>query len=402
MNTKFLADRAELHFNSYIPLYIMLAGIVVLVIGLLIFKKFDSNIKFVVPVMGGMALVIGAVFWLTRQNLVLIIDKKAQNIQIQEKTNEGTLTSTLPFDNFRALVVQRAVSTSRNNSSGTTSKSISFQIQLQRNDGAMIELATYHRFKNAYEFVQKLKTLVPYKVYIINTPIEEYQTYLKKFEQLEDTQLLDSYEPLLNFKFEQKPTAAQIQLPAMTSFAKQKNSQGTTYQWNNRKNIWTLLLVLIFIGGFIILIQMIEHRTFKLIANIFMGIVGLAAFYALLNSMFGSSSLRFDQQQLTYQNELFGMKTTNQSWDYSNIAGIMSKLNDSGDRSLNLSSKMGQDLLQRLAYDAPENLMSDLMGLVMNYKSYFMTIDMSGLLLSERLHLEQEISQKVATAHAQQ
>ena len=394
MDVKFLADKAQIQFNSNMPLYIVLVGVVVLVVGLLVFKKFDTNVKFVLPIMGGMAVVIGLIFWLTQQKLTLIIDKKAQNIQVQEKTSQGTLTSTLPFDNFRALIVQRAVSTSRN-SSGTTNKSISFQIQLQRNDGAMVKLATYRKFKNAYEFVKELKKLVPYKVYIINTPISEYQTYIQKFKQLEGTQVLDNYEPLLELSFDGKQTPAKVQIPKNPGFDTLNNSAGTTYQWSNRKNVSVLLLALVFVGGFLMLAQLIPHRGFKLGATIFMGIMAVLVLYATVNSLFGKSSLILVKDKLTYQTQLFGMKTHHQVWSFNDIAGILSELSNDGDKTLNLTSKSGQDLLHRMAYQSPENLVGDLMNLVMSYKSYFMTVDISGLRLSERLYIELEISKKV-------
>lgn len=398
MDTKFLADKAEFHFNSNVPLYILLTGIVILVVGLLVFKKFDNNLKLVLPIMGGMAIAIGAIFWLSRQHLVLIIDKQKQHILLQEKTSEGILNSTLPFDNFRALVVQRAVSTSKSNNSSGTSRSISFQIQLLRNDGAMVKLATHRQFKNAYSFVEKIKKLLPYKTYIINTPTEEYQAYITKFKQLEDVEILSDFEPLLTTRFDDKQTPAKIQLPKNTSFSQKKNSAGTTYTWGNRKNVWTMLLALVFFTGFVFFAQLINQSTVKLVINIFVGIIGLALLYGLVNSMFGKSSLQFGSQQLTYQNVLFGMKTVNQSWNYNDIAGILSELDDSGDRPVNLSSKMGQDLMHRMAYQTPESLASDILGLVMNYKSYFMTIDMNGLRLSERLYIEQEIGKRKASA----
>ena len=394
MDVKFLADKAQIQFNTNVPLYIVLVGVVVVVVGLLVFKKFDNQVKFVLPIMGGMAVVIGLIFWLGQQKLTLIIDKKAQSILLQEKTSEGVLTSTLPFDNFRALIVQRAVSTSRN-SSGTTSKSISFQIQLQRNDGAMVKLATYRQFKNAYEFVKELKKLVPYPTYIINTPIAEYQIYLDKFKQLEGTKVLENYEPLLNLSFDGKQTSPKIQIPKSPTFATLNNSTGTTYRWSNRKNASMLLLALVFVAGFIMLAQLIPHRGFKLGATIFLGIMTVLVLYATVNSLFGKSSLVLSTGKLTYQTQLFGMKTHNQTWSYSDIAGILTELNNDGDKTLNITSKSGEQLVQRMAYQSPENLMGDLMGLVMNYKSYFMTVDMSGLRLSERLYIDTEISKKL-------
>ncbi|OJJ15864.1 hypothetical protein BKI52_36710 [marine bacterium AO1-C] len=395
MDVKFLADKAQIQFNTNMPLYIILVGVVVVTIGVLIFKKFDNHVKFVLPIMGGMAMVIGLIFWLSQQKLTLIIDKTAQSIQVQEKTSGEMLTSTLPFDNFRALIVQRAVSTSRN-SSGTTSKSISFQIQLQRNDGAMVKLANYRKFKNAYEFVKELKKLVPYTTYIINTPIAEYQTYLEKFKQLEGVQVLDNYEPLLNLSFDNKQTPAKVQIPKNPAFATLTNSAGTTYRWSNRKNAAVLLLALVFVAGFFMLAQLIPHRGFKLGATIFIVIMGLIISYATINSFFGKSSLVLAQDQLTYRTELFGMKTHNQVWNYSDIAGMLTELSNDGDKTLNITSKSGQELVHRMAYQSPENLVGELMGLVMNYKSYFMTVDMSGLRLSERLYIETEISKKVA------
>ena len=395
MDVKFLADKAQIQFNTNVPLYIVLVGVVVVAIGLLVFKKFDNQVRFVLPVMGGMAVVIGLIFWLGQQKLTLIIDKKAQSILLQEKTSEGVLTSTLPFDNFRALIVQRAVSTSRN-SSGTKSQSISFQIQLQRNDGAMVKLATYRQFKNAYGFVKELKKLVPYPTYIINTPIAEYQTYLEKFKQLEGTEVLDNYEPLLNLSFDGTQTPANIQIPKSPTFATLNNSAGTTYRWSNRKNASTLLLALVFVAGFLILAQLIPHRGFKLGATIFMGIMAVIILYATINSFFGKSNLVLSQDQLTYQTQLFGMKTHHQAWNYSDIAGILTELNNDGDKTLNITSKSGQELMQRMAYQSPENLVGELMSLVMSYKSYFMTVDMSGLRLSERLYIDTEISKKVA------
>ena len=351
--------------------------------------------------MGGMAIAIGAIFWLSKQHMVLVVDKKAQHILLQEKTSEGILSSTLPFDNFRALVVQRAVSTSKSSNSGT-SKSISFQIQLLRNDGAMVKLATYSRFKNAYSFVEKLKKLVPYKTYIINTPTEEYQTYITKFKQLEGVEVLSDFEPLFATKFDGTQTPAKIQLPKNTSFTQKKNSAGTIYEWNNRKNVWTMLLAVVFVTGFVFFAQIVNHRTVKLVINIFTAIIGLALLYGLINSMFGKNSLQFGSRQLTYQNVLFGMKTVDQSWSYSDIAGILSELDDSGDRTVNLSSKMGQELILKMAYESPASLMNDMMELVMNYKSYFMTIDMNGLRLSERLYIEQEIGKKkISTTQAE-
>ncbi len=395
MDVKFLADKAQIQFNTNVPLYIVLVGVVVLGIGLLVFKKFDSNVKLVLPIMGGLAMVIGLIFWLGQQKLTIVIDKASQTIQLQEKTSQGVLTSTLPFDNFRALIVQRAVSTSRNTNSGTTSKRISFQIQLQRNDGAMVKLATYRQFKNAYQLVKELKKLVPYQVYIINTPIAEYQTYLNKFKQLEGTQVLDNYDPLLNLSFDGQQTPANIQIPRNPTFVTANHSVGTTYSWSNRKNGATLLLALVFVAGFIMLAQLIPHRGFKLGATIFLGLMTFLVSYATINSFFGKSSLVLASNELTYDTQLFGMRTHHQVWKYHDVAGILSELSNDGDKTLNITSKNGQELVQRMAYQTPENMVSELMGLVLNYKSYFMTVDMSGLRLSERLYLETEISKKI-------
>ncbi|EAY28591.1 hypothetical protein [Microscilla marina] len=401
MNTKFLTDRAEVHFNTSTHLYIILVSVLVLIVGVLALKKLEAPNKYILPLMGAMGIVIGFIFWFTKQNVMLVIDKKAQTIQIQEKTKQGLLTSTLPFDNFNALIVQRAVSISRNNSAGTSSKSVSFQIQLKRNDGAMVKLATYHQLNNAYEFVSKLKKIVPYQVYIIDAPMEEYKTGVQKLKQLEGAQVLDDYTPLLKSHLTTQQTPAKIQLPTSPGFDKTHNAEGTTYQWSNRKNIAVMLLGVIFITGFIFLIQLIDHKGIRLGANIFMGLICLAMVAGLINSAFGTSYLHLGKQQLTHKSVLFGKTIGSQSWNYSQLAEIMSELGTQGDQSIQLSSKKGQDLLHQLAHSSPENLVSQMMGLISHYKSYFMTIDVSGLLLSERLYLELEIAKKMTQSQSE-
>lgn len=400
MNTKFLADKAEIHFNTSVPLYIIAVSIIVLVVGILVFKKMQAPNQYVLPLMGAMGFVIGLIFWLSKQNVTLVIDKKTQRIQIQEKTKQGVLTSTLPFDNFNSLIVQRAVSVSRN-SSGSSSKSVSFQIQLKRNDGAMVKLATYRQLNNAYEFVQKLKKLLPYPVYIIDAPMEQYKAALQKFKQLEGAQVLDDFTPLLKSHLNEQQTAPQIQLPNAPSFSQIQNSEGTSYQWSNRKNVVVMLLGLVFIIGFIFFVQLIEHKGIKLGVNIFLGLICVAMVAGIVNNALGKSYLIFGKQQLTHKNILFGKTLSKQSWNYSQIAEIMSELSTQGDQTIHLSSKSGQDLLHQLAHQSPETLISQMMGLISNYKSYFMTIDVSGLLLSERLYLELEIAKKMTHSHSQ-
>jgi hypothetical protein len=400
MNTKFFADKAEIHFNTSVHLYIIIVSVIVLVTGILVFKKMQAPNQYVLPLMGAMGTVIGLIFWLSQQKISLVIDKNTQNIEIKEHTKQGVLTSTLPFDNFNALIVQRAVSVSRN-SSGSSSKSVSFQIQLKRNDGAMVKLATYSQMNKAYEFVRQLKTLVPYPIYIIDAPMEQYKNALQKFKQLEGAQILEDFTPLLKAHLNEQQTPAKIQLPKTPSFSQTQNSAGATYQWSNRKNVAVMLLGLVFITGFIFFVQLIDHKAVKLGVNIFLGLICLAMIAGIVNSAFGKSHLIFGKQKLTYQSVIFGKTINHQSWEYSQIAEIMSELSTQGDQTIHLSSQSGQALLQQLAYQSPENLISQMMGLISNYKSYFMTIDVSGLSLSERLYLELAIAKKMTHSQSQ-
>lgn len=400
MNTKFFADKAEIHFNTSVPVYIIVISVIVLVTGILVFKKMQAPNQYVLPLMGAMGIVIGLIFWLSQQKISLVIDKNAQSIEIKEHTKQGVLTSTLPFDNFNALIVQRAVSVSRN-SSGSSSKSVSFQVQLKRNDGAMVKLATYSQMHKAYEFVRQLKTLVPYPIYIIDAPMEQYKAALQKFKQLEGAQVLEDFTPLLKANLNEQQTPAKIQIPKSPSFSQVQNLAGTTYQWSNRKNVAVMLLGLVFITGFIFFVQLIDHKAVKIGVNIFLGFICLAMVAGIVNSAFGKSHLIFGKQKLTYQTVIFGKTINNQSWEYSQIAEIMSELSTQGDQTIQLSSQSGQALLQQLAYQSPENLISQMMGLISNYKSYFMTVDVSGLSLSERLYLELEIAKKMTHSQSQ-
>lgn len=400
MNTKFFADKAEIHFNTSVHLYIIIISVIVLIAGILVFKKMQAPNQYVLPLMGAMGLVIGSIFWVSQQKISLVIDKNAQSIQIKEHTKQGVLTSTLPFDNFNALIVQRTVSVSRN-SSGSSSKSVSFQVQLKRNDGAMVKLATYSQINKAYEFVRQLKTLVPYPIYIIDAPMKQYKVALQKFKQLEGAQVLEDFTPLLKAHLNEQQTPAKIQIPKAPSFSQTQNSAGTTYQWSNRKNVAVMLLGLVFITGFIFFVQLIDHKTIKIGVNIFLSFICLAMIAGIVNSAFGKSNLIFGEQKLTYKTVIFGKTINNQSWEYRQIAEIMSELSTQGDQTIQLSSQSGQALLHQLAYQPPEALISQMMGLISNYKSYFMTIYVSGLSLSERLYLELAIAKKMTHSQSQ-
>lgn len=381
------------HWFKYIFFAI---GLLSLTLGLFFFKKIPAKIRYILPTFGVMFVIAGLLSWFTEHNILLKITKN--KISIEEQISGKNLKNILEIESFAHLEVMKAVSINQN-TNGSQSESISFVLQMMRKNASPLHVFESQNLDKIYEVSQKIESLTKLKLYIIAGQEMESESFFAKFSNLKNVRFSKKY-PVEGFKVNFK-TSSKQELPQNVLLQKEDN---TSFSWTNRKNIGTVLLFggIIFLFFFLMHKVIIPNRGWKLpiiIAYVILCVLALAWLLTFTFSIFGKSNLTLEDNKISYKTLIFGQTLYEQHNDYKQVASIMNEINPNQSGSLQLFTHKGYKLFGNLATKKPENMISSMIDLTLNMKSYFMQIDVSVLTVAERLYLEQEIQKKILTTH---
>lgn len=364
-------------------------------LGLFFFKKIPLKIRYILPVFGGMFIIVGFLSWFAEHHISLKI--RSDKVNIEEQINGEKFINTLDMTEFSHLEVMKAISVSRK-SNNSQSESIRFVLQMMRKNASPLQIYESQDLERIFHLSQKVQTLTKLKLYVIANQRIESESFFAKFKKSEGIKFSKKY-PIESFKasfdIENQRNLSQKSLLQKTA----KNSS-ISFSWTNRKNIIIISLFgsIIFLFFFLMHKVIIPSRGWKIpitIGYVFLWILGLLWFITFIFSIFGKSSLTLEKEKVIYQTNIFGQTLYKQKTDYKNIASIINEINPNQSGVLQILTHKGYQLFGDLATKETEDMISTMMDLAFNMKNYLMQIDVSVLTIAERLYLEQEIQKKI-------
>lgn len=402
MKTTLLNDKIIIDFHSYFSLILLLIGGLLLLTGIILLGKVPEKIKYLLPIFGGMFFLTGVLVWYSSYKIQVAIDKKMQQVLITEKVKGQELQSSIPLKNFRQIEIHKKVSLHKN-SSGTTQKSITYSVHLRQYNGSSILLISYGNLNRLYNFVKALKKIVSLDIVVFSGSDPALVDVLDKMKSIEGVRVVQDTKEMITAFQKGTTTAPQLSLPKYSTVHFVKAQGMDTVTWPTQSSLVVVGLIGGVLAGFFALLHLlvIPDKGFSLPVIIGYGIlvvVGILWLLMLLAALFGKSMLTINRQEVVYQTQIAGIQTYHQRLNLQEIHALYSSINQSEDKTLQLFTEKGNDLMERMMRQPPENIGMELFQVLMDYKSYLMSVDVSTFTIGERLKLEQVISQRISRA----
>ena len=380
METKISENLIEIWYRDRSLYYFLAAGILILLIGLFLFRfdKIPDPLKYIFTGFGFFFSLFALAFLFNFHTLFLEIDALKKELRL----TEGKKTTVFPFSDFRNLILQRSVSTSKDSKPGQVRTTINRELLLERKSGSSLVLVKDPG--NLGTLIHKVLKISDLKLILRSAPDKESAAFFRKWSDLGQAAGTE-IPPGIGENRDETGSRIRIALPDSPAFTEEKMAGKTVFSWSNRtlKSLLMLMSGIAFLGSGFFLAR---HFDQSLMAGIF-GVFLLFFLFALFSAFVARQRLEIGPEKVSFSADFFGKQTNLREIELKKIHSLRSELNKNSAPVLVLATEKGMKIFTGAEQPNP-------VAMLFNLTDYFLQIDVVQLSVAERLYIEAEILEK--------
>lgn len=378
------------------------------VIVFLFHKKFQHNPEPIKHLLIGMGIIFAGgalLFRFYSKNIKITLNDPAGKIYLEETLQGNTVNTLISLNDFQRIDIYEVISTKNKEKA-----QISYELNLISKTETPHKLIEFQTFTKVRKFIDAF-------VKINNLPINIYMS--EKFKKNIDTanynqQVMVIYNtPFENWKNIDTQNliinrlTTGYDLPENSILEVNQTENKTEFKWAIRSNLVGIILFLGVLSGFMYLFLAVFIPKYGWIASTIIGfcfniILLCLGIFSLIYVLFGHPRLTLDNKQIHAETLIFGKQISKQSFQYDDIRLIWNSINSNDQNTITLYSSDGlEQIFNFYKQSANDFDMMQIIGLIMNLRHYVMTIDTQALSYPERLYIEQQIINRIASSNIQ-
>lgn len=397
-----LADNILKIGSAHIWAYVFAgAGLLIIIAGGLMFKKFPKHFRFHLPVGGILFLMLSYASVFYDHKTEILIDDNEDVIMVKER-NYGNeqIQSSFPFDNFTHVEIMKHIPI------GNTSNVFDvadFTVRVARrnhlNDPIELGNFTESEDEELYDFIYAIRNTMQIPVFIVApAKIVQKDPFIKQFHNemnIEVKYAIPVAPPIDTTEI--KVTKADHKLPESSNMEIVDDGDEHYIKWHNRKSPFLAFEVgLSIILAFTFIQQiLVPRKGFALrvvIPYLILSVVGIVWAGIMLASVFSYSYLTFEGNNIKYSTKLFGMTAFENNITKSDVNLIVNTFNSDRDGHIEILTNNG--LVSLIQKFETGNIGSDPQEQTddnSKHENFELSVNVSSLTVSERMVFVEEI-----------
>ncbi len=404
MNITYYGDSIVLASSKQFAYVFGGIGLIMIIVAFLFRMQLTGNQYYIKQVLTSMGIlfVAGAlVFILYQKNIRVLINEPQGKITFSELYAGKASHISFPLSDFKRLDIYQSINTTKSAGSSST-KSVRYQVHLIRGTNSPANLHEFADISEALVFANKFSKATRIPVHLFLSPASRTYTVpsgLGTGITVHNESPLETWKAITQEDMLKNTSLSAIQLPKNPHLKITNQNNEVFLTWTAKHSMFLSLLLTIIGLSFLYLIVrvVLPQKGLSLPSGIGLAIAGvftLLSIFMFVYSIWGKPQLILGQNEVRYETTIFGKQMYRQAFAYDSIKLIWNSMDTGTNDQLVLISDAGLATVFSM-YDPSNQNISNVMSAVFNIGSYMMAIDMRPMSYTERLYIENLITDKI-------